>query len=60
MQDREESHRVEIKVYTHKVKHLEYEHSNNCDEVKLDAARLMQEESGYHKENESEMFKEKK
>jgi hypothetical protein len=29
MQELEEAHRVEIKVYIQKVKHLEYEHSND-------------------------------
>ena len=33
MQELEEAHRVEIKVYMQKVKHLEYEHQNNADKV---------------------------
>jgi len=30
MQDMEEKHRTNIKVFMQKVKHLEYEHENNC------------------------------
>jgi hypothetical protein len=37
MQDLEEAHRVEIKVYMQKVKHLEYEHNNGCDRVQTEA-----------------------
>jgi len=37
MQTMEEAHRTQIKVFMQKVKHLEYEHSNNCDKVKIDA-----------------------
>lgn len=52
MQELEEAHRVEIKVYMQKVKHLEYEHSNNCERVKADAEGLMKEERGQHAEGE--------
>ncbi len=44
MQELEEAHRVEIKVYMQKVKHLEYEHKNNADQVQLDSGKLMKEE----------------
>ena len=37
MQDLEGVHRTQIKVFMQKVKHLEYEHGNNCDKVKIDA-----------------------
>jgi len=37
MQELEEAHRVEIKVYMQKVKHLEYEHGNNCEGVQAEA-----------------------
>jgi len=37
MQAMEESHRTQIKVFMQKVKHLEYEHGNNCDRVKIDS-----------------------
>ena len=60
MQELEEAHRVEIKVYIQKVKHLEYEHSNNCDRVQSEATYLMKEERTHHTDNEGEMRKDKK
>jgi predicted nuclease with TOPRIM domain len=37
MQKLEEAHRAEIKVYIQKVKHIEYEHQLNCNNVAGDA-----------------------
>merc|ERR1711871_708535 len=34
MEVMEENHRVEVRVYVQKVKHLEYEHKNDCSKVK--------------------------
>lgn len=48
MQDLEEAHRVEIKVYMQKVKHLEFEHNSNCDNVKADGALSMKAEKEHH------------
>lgn len=59
MQDLEEAHRVEIKVYMQKVKHLEFEHNNNCDNVKADAGVSMKSEKDHHQENETDMRKQK-
>ncbi|XP_059849039.1 dynein regulatory complex subunit 4 [Hypanus sabinus] len=47
MEDAEERHQVEIKVYKQKVKHLLYEHQNNLAEVKIEntvALKLDQKE----------------
>ena len=60
MQELEEAHRVEIKVYMQKVKHLEYEHSNNCERVQAEAQGLMKDERNHHMDNEKDMKKEKK
>ena len=54
MQDLEDAHKVEIKVYTQKVKHLEYEHKKNCGEVQLDGDKNMNLERKYHNEREDE------
>lgn len=59
MQKSEEDHRVEIKVYMQKVKHLEYEHGNSCKEVEAIAKKEMKEELEYHLNNEKDMRKEK-
>jgi hypothetical protein len=48
MQELEDAHRVEIKVYMQKVKHLEYEHTNNCERVQAEGAFLMKEERTHH------------
>jgi len=59
MQDLEEHHRVEIKVYMQKVKHLEYEHGNQCKNVELDAKIQMNKERDYHVDKEVDMRKDK-
>ena len=43
-----------------KVKHLEYEHSNNCDRVKIEAQKSMKEERIHHTDQEKNMMKDKK
>jgi growth arrest-specific protein 8 len=43
-----------------KVKHLEYEHGNNCDKVKIDAQKIMKEERVHHIENDKDMLAKKK
>jgi hypothetical protein len=60
MQQMEEAHRTEIKVFMQKVKHLEYEHANNCDRVKIEAHRDMKEERLFDTEREKDMQKEKR
>lgn len=60
MQSMEEAHRTQIKVYMQKVKHLEYEHINNCEDVKTKSIKVMGLERTHHNENEGEMLKQKK
>ena len=60
MQEQEEKHRTQIKVYQQKVKHLEYEHGNNKDQVVNKANQLMNEEKSYHTDKEKDMIKDKK
>nr|CAH8860565.1 unnamed protein product [Trichobilharzia regenti] len=48
MEESEERHQLELKVYKQKVKHLLYEHQNNISELKADSAtaiRVNQEEN---------------
>lgn len=48
MEDAEERHQIEIKVYKQKVKHLLYEHQNNISELKAEstvALKLAQDEN---------------
>ena len=56
MQDMEEKHRTQIKVFNQKVKHLEYEHGNSCDKVQNDSQKVMKEERTYHTNEEKEML----
>lgn len=60
MQTLEEKHKTQIKVYQQKVKHLEYEHGNNQEQVRNEAAKFMNEEKQYHTDNEKDMIKDKK
>ena len=48
MQSKEEAHRTELKVYMQKVRHLEYDHGNNQDQVRAGADQIMLEEQKYH------------
>ena len=50
MEEMEERHQVEIKVYKQKVKHLLYEHQNSITQLKTDlemATKLLQDEHRY-------------
>jgi len=60
MQSMEEVHRTQIKVFMQKVKHLEYEHGNNCQKVKVDAEKIMKDERVHHVDNEKDMLAKKK
>ncbi len=42
----EDNHRVEVRVYVQKVKHLEYEHKNNLKSVEIDSLGFNAEEEG--------------
>jgi growth arrest-specific protein 8 len=60
MEEMEERHQVEIKVYKQKVKHLLYEHQNNLSLQKVDveyALKLQQEDA---KGREDELDRDKR
>lgn len=59
MEKMEEQHKVMIKVYMQKVKHLEYEHGHDCDTVKLNAEQAMKDEKDYNVGTEKNMHKDK-
>ncbi|CAM9773491.1 unnamed protein product [Chrysoparadoxa australica] len=48
----EDNHRVEVRVYVQKVKHLEYEHANNLNHIQSDSTNLKKEESDSHRQRE--------
>ena len=59
MEELDDAHSVEIKVYMQKVKHLEYEHKNDCDKVQLNAEKSMKVEHDDHVNTEKKLRKEK-
>ncbi|XP_019629401.1 PREDICTED: growth arrest-specific protein 8-like [Branchiostoma belcheri] len=60
MEDAEERHQVEIKVYKQKVKHLLYEHQNNISELKAESAVALKLAQDDHRGNEGDLRSEKR
>lgn len=59
MEEAEEQHQVEIKVYKQKVKHLLYEHQNNITELKAESAVAIKLAQDDHKNKETDLRKDK-
>uniref|UniRef100_A0A8C4WEE2 Growth arrest specific 8 n=1 Tax=Gopherus evgoodei TaxID=1825980 RepID=A0A8C4WEE2_9SAUR len=57
MEEAEERHQVEIKVYKQKVKHLLYEHQNNITELKAEGTVSMKLAQKEHRTQETELRK---
>ncbi|CAO2609533.1 Dynein regulatory complex subunit 4 [Lemmus lemmus] len=57
MEEAEERHQVEIKVYKQKVKHLLYEHQNNLAEVKAEGTVVMKLAQKEHRTQEGTLRK---
>jgi len=55
MEDAEERHQVEIKVYKQKVKHLLYENQQNIAEVRGEAAAQLNLQHSAHRDNERKL-----
>jgi growth arrest-specific protein 8 len=53
----EDSHRVELRVYQQKVKHLEYEHKNNIKMIVTDGTGLLSTEQDTHEDHERELLR---
>lgn len=60
MEDAEERHQIEIKVYKQKVKHLLYEHQNNISELKAESTVALKLAQDEHRNNELELRKDKR
>jgi hypothetical protein len=60
LEDAEERHQVEIKVYKQKVKHLLYEHQNNITELKRDGTVAMTLEEEQHRQHDADIRQEKR
>lgn len=53
MEIMEDNHRVEVRVYAQKVKHLDYEHKQNLKRVQTDGTGYMDEERDLHEHRET-------
>jgi growth arrest-specific protein 8 len=53
----EDNHRVELRVYQQKVKHLEYEHRNNIKGIVHDGTNLLDTEQGMHHDRERDLLR---
>lgn len=60
MEDLEERHQVEIKVYKQKVKHLLYEHQSNITTLKADGESSLMAQLDDFKKREQELLKDKR
>lgn len=56
----EDNHRVEVRVYLQKVKHLEYEHNENLKNITAESDALVKEEHGNHDDRSYELKNTKK
>lgn len=60
MEDAEERHQIEIKVYKQKVKHLLYEHQNNIAELKAESTVALKLAQDNNRGNELDLRKDKR
>ncbi|KAK3746758.1 hypothetical protein QZH41_013584 [Actinostola sp. cb2023] len=60
MEEAEERHQVEIKVYKQKVKHLLYEHQNNIAELKAESSVALKLAQDEHRTSEQDLRKNKR
>lgn len=59
MQQEESDHRTQITSYMQKVKHLDYDHLNNCENEQVKAKLEMKEEKKFHMKQEEQNRKNK-
>lgn len=60
MEEAEERHQIEIKVYKQKVKHLLYEHQNGLDELKTESMIALKRAQEEHRESEDKLRHDKR
>jgi coproporphyrinogen III oxidase len=60
MEEMEERHQVEIKVYKQKVKHLLYEHQNNITTLKADGELALKLQQDEFRKREGELGRDKR
>ncbi|OMJ76056.1 hypothetical protein SteCoe_24661 [Stentor coeruleus] len=59
MEKLEDDHRVEVKVYMQKIKHLEYDHQTSLKKLEIDSKEAVKEEVNHHytTENKAKIYK---
>ncbi|KAI9199729.1 growth-arrest-specific micro-tubule binding-domain-containing protein [Polychytrium aggregatum] len=60
LEELEEKHQVEIKVYKQKIKHLLYEYQNNVAHLQVDSERALQVEQEEHIAREQQLKRDKR
>ena len=60
LQDLEEKHQVEIKVYKQRVKHLLFEHQNEATKLKTDGQVSLKMAQDQHRDSETELQKDER
>lgn len=60
MEIMEDNHRVEVRVYLQKVRHLEYEHQNNLTNINIEGADFLAQEEQAHEDRAQKHKKAKK
>jgi growth arrest-specific protein 8 len=55
----EDNHRVELRGYQQKVKHLEYEHRNNIKTIVQDGTQVLEDEQKQHEGREKDLLRSK-
>ncbi|KAJ3188149.1 Dynein regulatory complex subunit 4 [Gaertneriomyces sp. JEL0708] len=60
LEELEEKHQVEIKVYKQKVKHLLYEYQNNVAHIQADSERALQLDQEDHSNREQQLKRDKR
>mmetsp|Transcript_4441 Transcript_4441/g.15516 ORF Transcript_4441/g.15516 Transcript_4441/m.15516 type:complete len:474 (+) Transcript_4441:234-1655(+) len=60
MEEMEERHQVELKVYKQKVKHLLFEHQNNASTLKADGEMALKQQQDEFRRREGELIKDKR
>ncbi|KAJ3209164.1 Dynein regulatory complex subunit 4 [Entophlyctis luteolus] len=60
LEEQEEKHHVEIKVYKQKVKHLLYEYQNNVAHLQADSDRVLQLDQEQHVASEQQLKRDKR
>lgn len=60
METLNQNHVTQLKVFNQKIKHMEFDHSMNIEDVKMQAEKYMLEQRQYHRQQKIDMIYAKK